>query len=131
MKCMYRRDIDSRNLKNGKIRYRAKFSEQALPTVLEALEHVKKKAKTIYASYAFELICMEYLAGKASYIARDKITPKPEIYGQSRIILQFYPDQLELINEALKEARIAVYSDTEAIHLICCDYLKFARNINL
>jgi|GEM_PF-4641029 len=102
--------VDTRRLKSGQTRLRFKLSESAHETLEHALDLTGYK----YNNSSLDAICLSYLAGDPSTLALDH-----PAQGQKRFLVRLYPDEYEIVREALNLAKQFVKSDAEALILIC------------
>lgn len=107
-------NVDTRYLKSGQIRLRFKLSEWAYGITNIALSLTEYKFK----NSSLEAISLSYIAGSPSPLSLDH-----PAQGSRRFLVKLYPDQYEVVREALNSARQFVNSDAEALNLIGLSFL--------
>lgn len=106
--------VDTRKLKTGQYRLRFRLNENALKIVKHALSMTDYKSPNA----SLDAICMNYLASGilAGYQCRN-------MQGDNRLIVRLFPDQYELVREALNTANETFHSDTDSLVNICQGFL--------
>lgn len=115
--------VDTRRLKNGRMRLRFKLSREAIETVNTALNIATKMAGYKYSHSALEAMAMSFMS-----FEKFEIGSMVSSQGSNRFLVKFYPDQYELFTLALNDAREYVETDADALVMMC---LNFIRNESL
>lgn len=107
--------VDTRKLKTGMYRLRWRLNKSALDTVMCAF----KVSGYAHSCAALEAVCMNYISNDQS---RSHTTGSAK--GELRFLLRLYPDQYEIVREALDMAGAVTSCDEDALVTICRNFLK-------
>ena len=102
--------VDTRVLNSGHIRLRFKLNESANLLVAKTMQMTGYKSP----NSSLEAICLNYLAGPPSSLTLD--TPA---HGKKRLLVKLYPDQYEVVRQALDEVGEVVDTDEKGLLLMC------------
>lgn len=108
--------VDTRELKSGKMRLRFKLNDEGKDIVEEALSLMGEK----YPAVGMEYICLEFLSGVPGNLG----VMRKGMNGNNRMLIYFYPDQYQSARLALDKMRKRVDTDADALVAICSDYLS-------
>ena len=119
MRSSPRTDVDTRFLKSGRVRHRYRLKPSAVRLVNHAiaLTGYKHDHTALYA------ISMDFLS---RCLAASRLTRA--VHGNNRFLVTYYPDEFEIVREALVAAREFVATDAEALVLMCQIFIVCEEN---
>lgn len=106
-----KQSVDTRFLKDGKVRLRFKVSEEARDIIHAALNLTGSK----FQNTALELICAEAHG-------RYHMPPRINSKGKCRLLIKVYYEQYQNIRSILDEVGKELDSDEDALFAICSGF---------
>lgn len=119
--------VDTRVLKNGKIRLRLRLNALALEKVEEACDLTERK----YINTAIDDIAMSFnetMLGKTIDNSVLNFSLACSAHGRERFLVKLYPDQYPTVRDALNLAREFVKTDSDALVLMCLLFIESEMN---
>ena len=107
--------VDIRLLKSGKTRLRFKLSKEGYDLVRDALSKTNYK----FDNTALTFICENYLIAEPSNWVLDG-----DAQGSYRLLINVYPDEIEVIEYTLEITRNNFGSDANSLAFMCLWFLE-------
>lgn len=111
--------MDKRVLQTGLIRLRFKLHQKAHMVITHAVSLVGCK----YPHTALETICLDFLVGTTTTTTTTTTTKKSAV-GTSRFLVRLYPEQYEVFQLAMDEAKNRGQCEEDALFHICKNFIN-------